>query len=141
MGTMKMVIRINFSKKNYRKIKFNIFHRHYFALQKREYQYHRYAHFTIFKLLLLSKGQSISKCTFGVFKSPKKQQSFFQDFCPSLEKEVKSKKQCKRVKIQSSNQWYKVPSHCSRITRYASFISQDFFHFSTFTHNGENLNL
>ena len=32
-------------------------------------------------------------------------------------------------------------SHCSRITRYASFISLDFFHFSTFTHNGDNLNL
>ena len=32
-------------------------------------------------------------------------------------------------------------THCSRITRYVSFISQDFFHFSTFTHNGDNLNL
>ena len=32
-------------------------------------------------------------------------------------------------------------SHCSRITRYPSFISQDFFHFSSFIHNGDNLNM
>ena len=32
-------------------------------------------------------------------------------------------------------------SHCSRITRYHSFISQDFFHFSSFIHNGDNLNM
>ena len=30
------------------------------------------------------KGQLISKCLFGVFKSPKKTRNFFQDFCPSL---------------------------------------------------------
>ena len=31
------------------------------------------------------KGQLISKCPFGVFKSPKKPTKFFfQDFCPSL---------------------------------------------------------
>ena len=33
------------------------------------------------------------------------------------------------------------PSHCSRITCYRSFISQDFFHFSSFIHNRDNLNL
>ena len=34
---------------------------------------------------IFSKGQLISKCSFGVFKSPKKnQRNFFQDFCPSL---------------------------------------------------------
>ena len=32
-------------------------------------------------------------------------------------------------------------SHCSRITCYRSFISQDFFHFSSFIHNRNNLNL
>ena len=32
-------------------------------------------------------------------------------------------------------------THCSRITRYHSFISQDFFHFSSFIHNGDNLNM
>ena len=32
-------------------------------------------------------------------------------------------------------------SHCSRITRYPSFISQDFFHFSSFIHDGDNLNM
>ena len=32
-----------------------------------------------------AKGQLISKCPFGVFKSPKKPMKFFfQDFCPSL---------------------------------------------------------
>ena len=31
-----------------------------------------------------SKGQLISKCPFGVFKSSKKRTIFFQDFCPSL---------------------------------------------------------
>ena len=30
------------------------------------------------------KGQLISKCSFGVFKSPKKLTIFFKDFCPSL---------------------------------------------------------
>ena len=30
------------------------------------------------------KGQMISKCPFGVFKSSKKQRIFFQDFCPSI---------------------------------------------------------
>ena len=30
------------------------------------------------------KGQLISKCHFGVFKSSKKSTIFFQDFCPSL---------------------------------------------------------
>ena len=32
-------------------------------------------------------------------------------------------------------------SHCSRITFYDSFISQDFFHFSTFIRDGDNLNM
>ena len=32
-------------------------------------------------------------------------------------------------------------AHCSRITRYPSFIAQDFFHFSTLIHNGDNLNM
>ena len=32
-------------------------------------------------------------------------------------------------------------SHCSRIPRYPSFICQDFFHFSSFIHNGDNLNM
>jgi hypothetical protein len=32
-------------------------------------------------------------------------------------------------------------SYCSRITRYPSFIAQDFFHFSTLIHNGHNLNM
>ena len=42
---------------------------------------------------MTAKGQLISKCPFGVFKSSKKnQQIFFQDFCPSLYKEDKSKK-------------------------------------------------
>ena len=31
-----------------------------------------------------TKGQMILKCPFGVFKSPKKNQNFFQDFCLSL---------------------------------------------------------
>jgi hypothetical protein len=39
-----------------------------------------------------AKGQLISKCPFGVFNLPKNQQKNFQDFCPSLLKEVKSKK-------------------------------------------------
>ena len=38
-----------------------------------------------------TKGRLILKCPFGVFKSPKKPTKFFQDFCPSLKKEVKSK--------------------------------------------------
>ena len=32
----------------------------------------------------LAKGQLISKCPFGVFKSTKKQLNFCKDFCPSL---------------------------------------------------------
>ena len=32
----------------------------------------------------IAKGQLISKCPFGVFKSSTKQQNLFQDFCPSL---------------------------------------------------------
>ena len=32
-------------------------------------------------------------------------------------------------------------SHCSRITHYPSFISQDFCYFSLFIHNGDNLNM
>ena len=31
--------------------------------------------------------------------------------------------------------------HCSRIVRYSSFIAQDFFHFSSFINNWDNLNL
>ena len=31
--------------------------------------------------------------------------------------------------------------HCSRIARYPSFFSQDFFHFSSYIHNGDNLNM
>ena len=56
---------------------------------------------------VIPKDQLISKCPFGAFKSSKKPTKFFQDFCPSLKKEVKSKKQCKRVKIKSFNYWYK----------------------------------
>ena len=33
---------------------------------------------------VVAKGQLISKCPLGVFKSPKKPTIFFQDFCPSL---------------------------------------------------------
>ena len=33
-----------------------------------------------------TKGQLISKCPFGVFKSSKIQQKIFQDFCPSLKR-------------------------------------------------------
>ena len=32
-------------------------------------------------------------------------------------------------------------THCSRITRYPSFIAQDLFHFSTLIHDGDNLNM
>ena len=42
----------------------------------------------------LAKGQLILKCPFCVFKSSNlqnNQQNFFQDFCPSLQKGVKSK--------------------------------------------------
>ena len=38
------------------------------------------------------KGQLISICLFVSSNLPKKQRNFFQDFCPSLWKEVKSKK-------------------------------------------------
>ena len=38
------------------------------------------------------KGQLISKCPFGVFKSTKTQRNFYKDICPSIKKEVKSKK-------------------------------------------------
>ena len=37
-------------------------------------------------------GQLISKCPFGVFKSPKNQRNFFQDFCPSLFLEARTEK-------------------------------------------------
>jgi DNA-directed RNA polymerase beta' subunit len=43
-------------------------------------------------LMISGKGHLISKCPFGVFKSPKKQQKFCKDICPSLFKEIKSKK-------------------------------------------------
>ena len=33
---------------------------------------------------IVSKGQLILKCPFGIIKSPKKPTIFFQDFCPSL---------------------------------------------------------
>ena len=36
---------------------------------------------------------------------------------------------------------YMTISHCSRITCYPSFIAQDFYHFSTLIHNGDNLNM
>jgi hypothetical protein len=39
-----------------------------------------------------NKGQLISKCPFGVLKPAKKTMIFFEDFCPSLKKRVKSKK-------------------------------------------------
>ena len=39
-----------------------------------------------------AKGQLISKCPFGVFKSAKKTTKFFKDFCPSLLKDVELKK-------------------------------------------------
>jgi hypothetical protein len=32
-------------------------------------------------------------------------------------------------------------AHCSRINRYGNFISWDLFHFSSFIHNGDNLNM
>ena len=32
-------------------------------------------------------------------------------------------------------------SQCSRINHYPNFIAQDFFHFSSFIHNGDNLNM
>ena len=35
-------------------------------------------------LIEASKGQLISKCPFGVFKSPKKPMKFFPGFLPSL---------------------------------------------------------
>ena len=38
------------------------------------------------------KGQLISKCPFGVFKSTNNQRHLCKDFCPSLLEEVKSKK-------------------------------------------------
>ena len=40
-----------------------------------------------------TKGQLISKVHFGFFKATKiSKYYFFENFCPSLEKEVKSKK-------------------------------------------------
>ena len=36
------------------------------------------------------KGQLISNCSFGVFKSPIKQQNIFQDFCPSQIKKIRA---------------------------------------------------
>ena len=39
-----------------------------------------------------TKGQLISKCLGVSSFGPKNQRNFFQDFCPSLLKEVKSKK-------------------------------------------------
>ena len=44
-----------------------------------------------------AKGQLISKCPFGVFKSPKKPTNIFSGFL-SQPLEVKSKKQCKRAR-------------------------------------------
>ena len=32
-------------------------------------------------------------------------------------------------------------THCSRINRYGNFISWDFFHLSSFIHNGDNLDM
>ena len=51
----------------------------------------------IFQLLVacfknLDKGQLISKCLLVSPNRPKNQQNFCKDFCPSLLKEVKSKK-------------------------------------------------
>ena len=43
-------------------------------------------------LLIGPKGQLILKCPFGVIVSTKNQRIFFKDFCPSLLKEVESKK-------------------------------------------------
>ena len=36
------------------------------------------------KYSFIYKGQLISKCLFGVFKSPKKTTKFIKDFCPGL---------------------------------------------------------
>ena len=40
----------------------------------------------------ISKCQLISKCPFGVFKSPKNQRNFFQDFCHSSPKKRSNQK-------------------------------------------------
>ena len=32
-------------------------------------------------------------------------------------------------------------NQCSRINRYPNIIGQDFFHFSSFIHNGDNINM
>ena len=60
--------------------------------------------------VIILKGLLILKCPFGVFKSPKNQRNFFQDFCHSSSKKRSNQKNssvrvglCKRVKIKSSN--------------------------------------
>ena len=68
-------------------------------------------HQSHFVILYKSRGE-LSLLKFNQFQNfllvslnlPKNQRNFFQDFYPSFQKEVKSKKQCKRVKIKSSNQ-------------------------------------
>ena len=44
------------------------------------------------KVEVVNKDKLILKYPFGVFKSSKKKNIFFLDFCPRLSKEVKSKK-------------------------------------------------
>ena len=58
----------------------------------------------VVKYISSAEGQLISNVLLVSKLLPKKQQKKFQDFCPGLKKEVKSKKQCKRVKMKSSNQ-------------------------------------
>ena len=42
-----------------------------------------------------TKGQLIMNCLFGLRIFQKTNEFFFKNFCPSLEKEVKSKELCK----------------------------------------------
>ena len=56
-----------------------------------------------------TKGRLISKCPVGVIKSPKKPTNFFPGFLPQPLKRGQIKKECKRVKIKSSNYRFKVP--------------------------------
>ena len=58
---------------------------------------------------IIAKGQLISKCPFGVIVWTKIPTKFFPGFLPQPLKRGQIKKQCKRVKIKSSNQRYKVP--------------------------------
>ena len=50
------------------------------------------------------EGQIIPKQNCGVLDFPKKQRNYCKDFCPSLYKDVKSKKQFKNKKTQKNIQ-------------------------------------